>query len=155
MNMKHLTPSHFNLKWLFQKDGSRFKSIYSALHKAPALSRRFRTFFPEKIVVPESPNIPPTYKYIAYHSHSFLNGNRYFPLFVSDLFAFNAAKLFPHLTPEDDIGVIANSIEELEYNGLIPEEISYLSYIRLCQCCGVVSNTAKPKKNPWIAKKHL
>jgi len=158
-----------SVKYLYQKDGSRFKVLYAPKYTPYDVSKRMKEMFPgnldlliETKTTPEAlsllmQNPPESLIYRVYHTHTFLNAKRYVPLIiVPDIKTFYyPTSLFPDKVPEDDFGLLADSEDELAIHNTIPEVISYLSYHRLCHHCGIVSNHKKPKKNPWLSKKHL
>jgi len=162
------------VKYLYQKDGSRFKCIYTKRFSGPDIAHRLSLMAEDR----EAPAVekmcdaemllenirseiisPLTHEYVAYKTHQFLNGCRYTPLIKSkkSTVFYHASCLFPLLRPEDDFGVLAEKEQDLALPviGWSPVIINYQSYVRLCACCGVVSDISKPKSNPWLSKKHV
>ena len=162
-------------KYVYQKDGSRFKVIYSKKFDQADIVVRLKMMFPEKsdiwlqtkpgehqllehVARAAGKEYGASYEYRAYWVHTFLNGKRYIPILIN-----KKAKTFYDvsgwligLCPEDDMGVLCDSVTDLVLGDvLVPTEISYQSFIRLCPTCGIVSDTAKPKQNPWLSKKHV
>lgn len=101
--------------------------------------------------------------YLAYRVNSFLNGDRYMLLVVDGTTktVFNVAGLFPAYTPEDEFGVLLSECEVEQSVGIMngragnavvyrPTAVDYRSPIRMCKCCGFVSDMSRPKKSPWL-----
>lgn len=130
--------------------GTIWKQTYLNIEELPGIIHKCR----------ENPS---RYIYIAYRTHNFLNGVRYIPIILdTTLQTFvDISTHFIHNLPDDDIGVIIpyencwDTISEgldIEVPGgvLVPRIINYLGNLRLCSCCGIVSNTARPRKVPWV-----
>ena len=174
LNMKSIKSGGLlHAKYLYQKDGSRFKVIYSKAFDQVDIIMRLKVLFPDR------PDIWPetkvskdrlmehvgvawlgkkdAYEYRAYQIHTFLNGKRFLPMLVNTAGRtfYNLSNLFPKLIPEDDFGVLCDEVEDLTIEDTwTPKEICYQSFIRLCPSCGIVSNISKPKMDPWMSKKH-
>lgn len=177
LNMKSVkSGSLIHVKHLCQKDGSRFKVIYSKNYDPVDIIHRLKVLFPDSPEVwsetkPQQNTIltitehclqglfpKEDYEYRAYWTHTFLNGKRMIPIIINKPAKtfYNASCLFEQFTPEDDIGVLVDDEKQLVLGeDWFPEVINYHSFIRLCSCCGIVSNISKPKTNPWLSKKHL
>lgn len=100
------------------------------------------------------------YEYIGVWMHTFLNGARVIPLLVNTKIGmfYDASSLFPGRGAADDMGVIVDVnaegpllsdlfIEKLE---IVPRIVSYRCSMRMCHCCGMVSDISKPRVGPWI-----
>lgn len=161
-----------------QKDGSKFKCMFSKCLNQADIVDRLSVLAPESIkpiiqtfvTKQELLNLILTNKidpnicvYRAYWTHTFLNGRRVIPVIIDpvlDTF-YDASVLFPEFIPEDDIGLLINDYEDItistpKYDWKLGSNvIEYLSYVRLCPCCGIVSNTRHPRKNVWGGLKHI
>ncbi|TFH07780.1 MAG: hypothetical protein E4H07_08650, partial [Nitrosomonadales bacterium] len=101
-------------------------------------------------------------QYIVYWTHTFLNGKRMLPVIVhhQSKSVFNLTVLFKGLITEDGFGVLVDEGDSLELssivtgsrgsvsnvlgaNEVLPEIRRYFSMIRMCPCCGVISNHGK------------
>lgn len=173
LNMKSIkSASMLYVRYLYQKDGSRFKCIYSKNFDAVDIVKRLEVLFPHRppIWVPTPIDVdrllgrlksgllnPEKYEYRVYHTHTFLNGKRYLPIIIAKTGGtfYAVENLFKNYTPEDDLGLLVDNEEQLvlPFTDWIPKVITYQSFVRLCPCCGVVSDISKPKKNPWLSKK--
>lgn len=162
-----------------QKDGSRF-SIISARFKTPAeiviriggahggrkpiwIGRRPSRDELLRLMA-DGKMVPGNSTFIAYKTHQFLNGARYYLVIARDgLNCFvDPSAFFPELVPEDGMGVFVESgkIGELGIGQVsgwvwVPTVVDYFSEVRLCCRCGMVSNFAKPKRSPWGAVSKL
>lgn len=157
---------------LAQKDGSRF-SIIETSRKPTEIVIRIGAAHPNRRPIwigkrlPRAELIealiseklsPKNTTYLAYRTHCFLNGSRYYPILVQEqLNTFiDISNLFLEQVPEDEMGVFAEKdaglgIKKSDGYSWIPLVIDYFSEIRMCKQCGVVSNFSKPKQNPWGA----
>lgn len=165
----------FKVRYLAQKDGSRFKCLYEGRSGfiTQQMIERIREYFPkqdelyttiehdyDRLMQRIKRGVvgPHNHVFRVYRTHKFLNGERFFPVIIhhDSKTVYDAACLFPDKVPEDDLGVFAESEDELTL-GLSwkPEVVDYQSFIRLCPCCNVVSDTSKPLREPWLSKKNL
>lgn len=105
---------------------------------------------------------------VLYVLHNFLNGSRVLPIIVNEsLHCFYEVKGFDDLwkgvglderVPEDGMGLLfEGGVEEAKgvLGGMLGftrdniQVINYLSAVRLCACCGVVSDHSVVKSDPW------
>lgn len=157
-----------------QKDGSKFKFLYAKRSDQLDIIRRLNIDFPDTFNIWQETKVTKEWledwvfggkvlyrddhEYKVYWLHTFLNGKRMFPLIINKgaKTFYNACTLFEGLVPEDNLGVLVSDVDDLVLDGVWkPEEIDYRSFVRLCSHCGVVSNLARPKKNPWLLNKHM
>lgn len=152
-----------------QQDGSRLKVIKSKKLPWYEIAARLYELYPDKGEIWTGLNYSQEHldrllqkrdklEYRGYWMHTFLNAIRVYPILIDrDMKTFmDLSKHFKEFQPEDDIGVLIKSpddTEKLVVSGLSIQLLQYQSYVRLCHCCGVVSNTSKPKKTPWAAYK--
>lgn len=155
----------------YQKDGSRFKTIYAKYLGSVDIARKVKINYPNRRplwvetshttkktiteAIETAYNNGDRLEYYAYLMHTFLNGLRYMPIVVNYTrqHCYNLMTLFDDYIPEDDLGVFVEDLYMLNVEKLgSPVEIDYQAHIRLCPCCGVVSNLAKPKQNPWLTR---
>jgi hypothetical protein len=159
------------LKKIPQKDGSRFAVIQGRFktpgeiviriaaahsHRRPIWIGR-RPSAEELLDMISSGTISPQNStFIAYKTHQFLNGARYFLVIARDTLNcfLDVGALFPENVPEDSLGLFAENLSELGIKKVdgwtwVPHVVEYLSEIRLCSKCGVVSNFSVPKHTPW------
>lgn len=171
-----------SIKSIAQKDGSLLRYIYTTIplndtikaikeimgkgidvweqrsKDTDVIHRRIKN---EKLMEHEG------YEYITIWMHTFINKARTIPLLVNNNgFSFyDLSPLFPNLEPEDNIGTLVDFNQggilthELLLEGKLPRVIKYHSYIRMCHCCGVISDISKPITHSWIRfnknKRHL
>ena len=158
------------VKCIRQKEGSRFKVIYTKNHCGQVeVINRLKITYQDKFNIWQETKVSEevlqnyvykqrilddsNYEYKTYWVHTFLNGRRMFPIIINNgaKTFYNACALFKQFIPEDDLGILIDDEKELTLNERWkPEEIDYRSSIRLCPTCGTVSNTAKSKKDPWL-----
>jgi hypothetical protein len=164
------------IRWLYQKDGSRFKVLQFSKKWAPYdivefLSNDYDVPNLISEAVPSEPlgfgnlcnliksrglSDQPTFKAIAYWTHTFLNGFRIIPVLIDTSMQrfYDLVKFYRQYTPEDDLGILIEDIDSLTIPGILKSTdfriISYLSTVRLCPKCGVVSDINKPKEHPWL-----
>lgn len=162
-------------RYIAQQDGSRLKVLRSK-HEQPEiiyyLQEKYNTgtIYQQDIINNNTDLIFKLNKYYSklkfavYWTHTFLNGARIVPVAINeDLWTFyDLSTLWPQFTPEDDFGLLISYDENgplvsdsliLEGPEVAWELIEYFSYLRMCPCCGVVSNRKKPRKSPWIGIK--
>ncbi len=151
---------------LSQKDGSRFTCIYSKLFEGSDMVDRLRYILGKDLDIRFEGNTlekhhieamvkQSKYEYRAYLTHSFLNGTRYVPVIVGKEAncVYNISSYFKEKIPEDDIGVLIKTADDLIIESCKPEIIKYESFKRMCRCCGIVSDFSKPRKNVWLSAK--
>jgi hypothetical protein len=168
----------------FQKDGSRFKVLRGRKIDGVELAQRLGVNLPGRRRIIAEKNISAwgrrkdalgeivkaveqgrmeegDWIYRAYRVHDFLNASRYIPVLIvpEREIVINLTHLWSEeLGPEDDLGLLVKPeklAETLSLAGHEPEEWDYLAMIRLCRCCGIVSDMQKPRVNPWLKKKNL
>lgn len=156
----------FLTKHLYQKDGSRFKTIYTKLLGPVDIVKRIERGYPgQKIIWVESRRDAPKdllsaatgtpdeeWVYVTFVTHAFLNGFRCFPVVINYTrkTCYNLSPLFSEFIPEDAVGVLVEDTYDLGIEGLgAPVDIHYYAKKRMCPCCGVVSDVTRPRKYPW------
>jgi hypothetical protein len=170
-NLKWLTcvgQNRVGVSYVAQADGSRFKTITA---RGGANNSEVKEFLKSKYNVDcwlESFKSKEEllqlvgkkgYEYRAYWTQTFLNGCRIIPVLVNELgnTFYNLTEVFEDLGAMDDLGIICPAdwqgphLEALGLGGVTPQLFSYLSYQRLCKCCGNVSDISQPRKGPWMA----
>lgn len=162
----------FHAKHLYQKDGSRFKTIYTKVLGPYDIVKRIDRAYPgQKIIWTESRRENPEellrtaqagegeeWVYACYITHAFLNGFRCFPIVINFTrkTCYHLSALFPDYIPEDDLGVLVEDTYDLTLDKLgTPIDVWYLANKRMCACCGVVSDVTQPRKFPWVFPKKL
>jgi len=97
------------------------------------------------------------YEFYLVWLHTFLNGARVLPILSNTVskFFIDLSPKYPDIIPEDDYGIL------IPYEGLVLDTslfeevkskiqvVKYFSAIRMCPCCGKVSDTSMPIVNPW------
>lgn len=166
-HMKHIRPGKgIAVKTLYQKDGSKFKTMHMKSGSGLAVINKLAAWYDGASIIWHESIITKEQllrldiedcEYRAYHLHTFINGIRYLPILINNKLKthYNLSKFFPNKIPEDDIGVLVKDVEELSLLNQTPEVLPYLSNMRLCSCCGRVSDVSKKYLNPWMLKKRL
>lgn len=103
-------------------------------------------------------------EYRLYWLHTFLNGRRFIPVIVLkklQTFVYvGGYSFFPDNQPDDDFGILIENPDDgwdsrdyavckIGQHTFYPRIYDYRSFVRLCPCCGIVSDTSKSRNNPW------
>ena len=143
------------IKYIPQKDGSRFKGIYSQQSYSgimESLKRVYGESFGILREVEEKEFIDDLMEceYFVVHTHSFMDSVRIIPIVANYRFSnfINVSKNFPHLIPEDGLGLLLpdrNHIYNLERLGYPPSRVvEYLASKRVCVGCGRIVDYSVP-----------
>lgn len=160
----------FNKKYLYQPDGSRFgvlktsqkQTVRDLLEKFERAGRADILCGPTNNILPVLDHIDlvKTSRFIAYHTHTFYNCVRIIPILYESKSntVINISTWFPDKIPDDDLGIVIKDLEvatlkELSIYGVNPAVYPYLSTVRMCKHCGIVSDFSKPNKAPWLSYK--
>lgn len=94
------------------------------------------------------------FKYYLYVTHEFENCKRVFPIVANKEYCWNISELWEQLVAEDELGVLWKNGSDIKQFHLptlpTPTVITYLSNIRMCPCCKVVSDITCPPEKPWV-----
>jgi hypothetical protein len=154
------------MRYLMQKDGTRFRYIKGAQHLAATdmIARIYDVVPGHEEILPQITigldQLKRTLEndeleYRLYKTNLFEESFRVFLVAVDHkrLCAYDLQVIFPDLVPEDDLGLLITTEED--WNRVCQPEtkvIEYLSSRRMCPMCKVVSNQDKPPRKPWHAK---
>ncbi len=177
---------YYMVKRLPQKDGSRFYAIWSR-YTVFDVKQRLENIVKIPIYVQTSFTTESllqwladtgghliqgvekgTWEYVAYWTHTFLNGRRVIPVIIDHVSqtVIDVSCVFSELVAEDNMGVIVDDVSELDLGpmlgiagiplkaniSIIPSYIRYFSGIRMCASCGVVSDHGEALEKPWLEK---
>lgn len=93
--------------------------------------------------------------YFAYKTHSFLNGDRYIPILYRKSYGgyYRMQEYFSEYVPEDRLGVLVEDVKQLDTDVLVLRNeniLEFINYVRLCHCCGRVSDLSSPLSKPFL-----
>lgn len=138
------------------------------IHRIYSLLPSIRTIWPQEEFPSDVRWEGRNVRLVLYVLHNFLNGSRVLPIVVNEsLHCFYEVKGFDGVwkgvglderVPEDGMGLLfEGGVEEAKdvLSGMLGftrediKVINYLSSVRLCACCGVVSDHSVVRSDPW------
>lgn len=94
------------------------------------------------------------FEFTVHVLHQFLNCVRVIPVIRDKYQSWNVSALWPHLVPEDGIGLLIEKESDIEKIFVLPTTSApttcrYMSTIRMCPCCKIVSDVSRPPQRLW------
>lgn len=152
------------LKWVAQQDGSRLRIISSTLSPSDIIANIMLAEPGRDTICREEEYLSGSTTDIAIWTHTFLNGARCVLLrynsTTQSFIDLGKGEAMKELQASDGLGAILEydgdgPILNGLYNGLESKVpiVKFFSKIRMCHCCGIVSNITRPRDVPWITRR--